>query len=121
MSLNEIYWLTRLDSIKILLGFIIAFAVFFAIIGFAIMMVTHDRESESEIKAFKFGKRLTTILGSIAITFGIINCFIPSTKDAYMIYGIGGTIDYVKSNETAKQLPDKCLQALDKYLTDEIK
>ena len=31
-----------------------------------------------------------------------------------MIYGIGGTIDYVKSNETAKQLPDKYIKALDK-------
>ena len=119
--MNEIYWLTRLDSLKTLLGFIIAFAVIFAIIGFAIMMSTYERNYESERKAFKIGKRLTTILGSLAITFGIINCFIPNTKEAYMIYGIGGTIDYVKSNETAKQLPDKCLQALDKYLTDEIK
>lgn len=119
--MNGIYWLTRLDSIKTLLGFIIAFAVLFAIVGFIIMMATYSRDYESEKKAFKIGKRLTTILGSIAITFGIINCFIPDTKDAYMIYSIGGTIDYIKSNEKAKQLPDKCLQALDKYLTDEIK
>ena len=33
-----------------------------------------------------------------------------------MIYGIGGTIDYIKSNETAKQLPDKCIKALDKLV-----
>lgn len=24
--------------------------------------------------------------------------------------------DYVKSNETAKQLPDKCIEALDKWV-----
>ena len=119
--MNEIYWMTRLDSLKTLLGFIIAFAVVLAIVGFAIMMATYSRDYESEKKAFKIGKRLTAIFGSIAITFGITNCFIPNTKEAYMIYGVGGTIDYVKSNETAKQLPDKCLQALDRYLTDEIK
>lgn len=119
--MNEIYWMTRLDSLKTLLGFIIAITVVFAIIGVTIMIATYSRDYESEKKAFKIGKQLTTILGSIALTFGIINCFIPSTQDAYMIYGVGGTIDYVKSNETAKQLPDKCLQALDKYLTDEIK
>ena len=28
---------------------------------------------------------------------------------------IGGTIDYIKSNDTAKQLPDKCIKALDKW------
>jgi hypothetical protein len=33
-----------------------------------------------------------------------------------MIYGVGGTIDYIKSNDTAKQLPDKVVSALDKYL-----
>ena len=35
-------------------------------------------------------------------------------NDALLIYGVGGTIDYVKSNKTAKQLPDKCIKALDK-------
>lgn len=120
--MNEIYWMTRLDSLKTLLGFIIAFAVVFAIVGFSLMMATYDdRNDEDEGKKFKIGKRLTAILGSIAIILGITICFIPNTKEAYMIYGIGGTIDYVKSNESAKQLPDKCLQALDKYLTDEIK
>jgi hypothetical protein len=33
-----------------------------------------------------------------------------------MIYGVGGTIDYIKSNDKAKKLPDKCIEALDKYL-----
>ena len=35
-----------------------------------------------------------------------------------MIYGLGGTLDYIKSNEVAKQLPDKCIIALDKYLEE---
>lgn len=34
----------------------------------------------------------------------------------YLIYGVGGTIDYLKDNETAKQLPDKVVIALDKYI-----
>ena len=33
-----------------------------------------------------------------------------------MIWGVGGTIDYVKSNDTAKQLPDKCIKALDEWV-----
>ena len=52
----------------------------------------------------------------VTIIAGLINFFIPTTNEALMIYGIGGTIDYVKSNETAKQLPDKYIKALDKYL-----
>lgn len=45
-----------------------------------------------------------------------MNIFIPTTNEALLIYGVGGTIDYIKSNSTAKQLPDKCVKALDKYL-----
>ena len=42
--------------------------------------------------------------------------FTPTTKEMYLIYGLGGTIDYIKSNDKAKQLPDKCIDALDKYI-----
>ena len=45
----------------------------------------------------------------------ICNVFIPTKNEALMIYGVGGTIDYIKSNDTAKQLPDKCIKALDKW------
>ena len=45
----------------------------------------------------------------------ICNVFITTKNEALMIYGVGGTIDYIKSNDTAKQLPDKCIKALDKW------
>lgn len=35
-----------------------------------------------------------------------------------MIYGVDGTIEYLESNETAKQLPDKSIEALDKLLDE---
>lgn len=119
--MNEIYWMTRLDSLKTLQGFIIAFAVIALIIGICAMVYNIDRHYDDEKIMFKIGKKTAIISVIIAFVFSICTCFIPNTKEAYMIYGVGGTIDYVKSNETAKQLPDKCLQALDKYLTDEIK
>lgn len=52
----------------------------------------------------------------VAIVACFINLFIPTTNQALLIYGVGGTIDYIKSNDTSKQLPDKCVKALDKYL-----
>lgn len=30
--------------------------------------------------------------------------------------GVGGTIDYIKSNEKIKQIPDKCFNALDAWV-----
>lgn len=34
------------------------------------------------------------------------------------IIGIGGAYDYLKTNQTAKELPDKCIKALDKLVTE---
>jgi hypothetical protein len=46
----------------------------------------------------------------------ILWVFIPTQKEALLIYGVGGTIDYIKQNPTAKQLPNKCVNALDKWV-----
>lgn len=57
-----------------------------------------------------------------ALVFGATICvFIPSTKSLLIIYGVGGTIDYLKENKDANNIPDKCIKALDKYLDDVLK
>ena len=38
----------------------------------------------------------------VTIIAYLINFFILTTNEALMVYGIGGTIDYIKLNETAK-------------------
>jgi hypothetical protein len=42
--------------------------------------------------------------------------FVPTQKEAFLIYGVGGTIDYIKQNPTAQRLPDKCVNALDRWV-----
>ena len=53
------------------------------------------------------------IIGGILIVFSFA---IPSEKKLYAIYGIGSTIDYIKSNDKAKELPDKAIDCIYKYL-----
>lgn len=65
-------------------------------------------------KSFKIAKRLLISFACVSI----VSVFIPSKRDMYMILGIGGTLDYLQSSETAKQLPEKCLKALDLWVTD---
>ena len=61
------------------------------------------------------------ILISIFLSGSIGSIFIPTTKEAVIIYGVGNTIDYLKSNKTAGKLPDKALKVLDLYLDKELK
>jgi hypothetical protein len=79
-------------------------------IGFFTCLTEDETESLPVIK--KILKISTPIL-AICI---LIKIFVPTTKEALLIYGVGGTIDYVKSNPTAMKLPDKCVNALDKWV-----
>ena len=122
--MNEFYWITRLDSIdKLLFAFsVISLLAFFAcLIAYG---VTFDDDcyssNESAVKVRKYFKRccITSII--VLIVTSCINTFLPSTKDAYIIYGVGGTFEYLKQNEKAKELPDKVITAVDAYLNSQI-
>lgn len=60
-----------------------------------------------------------TLVAVVVSLLGVI--FIPTKNELYAIYGIGGTIDYIRNNDTAKQLPDKVINALDKWIDDKTK
>jgi hypothetical protein len=42
--------------------------------------------------------------------------FVPTQKEMLLIYGLGTTVDYIKSNDKAKELPDKAVDALTRYI-----
>lgn len=91
--MNEIYWLTRLDNVKILIRFIIVFTVGALVYGIILMGANLDRRNDREKLRYNIGKKITIISSIILFVFSIGACFIPNTNDAYMIYGLGGTID----------------------------
>ena len=114
--MNDIYWLTRFDglntiSIVILLVSVISLSLF-AIIYFA----NYNEDYENEKRYKNLGKRfaLWSIIPVFIGSLGII--FIPTTKEAFAIWGIGGSIDYLRQNPTDKKLPDKCINALDRWV-----
>lgn len=123
--MEEIYWITRLDAIC---NFLTAVAVvsflISAVTGFLAMCNKFDADDYEEggkyynccMKKFKMFLSYFKRFIFVTIIACLINFFIPTTNEALMIYGIGGTIDYIKSNETAKQLPDKYIKALDKWV-----
>ena len=54
----------------------------------------------------------------IALISALGLILVPSTKDALIIYGVGGTVEYLRDNSTAQKLPDKCVEALDKFVDE---
>lgn len=108
--MSEMYWITVLGNLsKLFITMCVCLGVATAVIA-AGMATEIDEEDRKPF--YKWIRRC----GIAFIITSIMAVFTPSTKDLYAIYGIGGVIDYVQSNETAKQLPDKTIEALDKWL-----
>ena len=123
--MNEIYWITRLDAISDFLT-IIAIVSFLISVVMAAFAMYNRFEADDYAEGGKYYncymQRFKIFLKCfkrsilVIIVSCVINVFIPTKNDALLIYGVGGTIDYIKSNDTAKQLPDKCIKALDKWV-----
>lgn len=115
--MTEIFWLQRIGNIGycfnvgfwvcIFLVCIIAVISFFLFIGNDV-----DFEDLNVKRFFKWTKKFALVFG--IFTIGAI--MIPTQEDVMAIYGLGGTIDYIKSSDKAKELPDKVVDALTKYV-----
>ena len=123
--MNEIYWITRLDLICGVLSLIAVLSVIATVVLFFAGLIKrsdayiHNEDNKTLEQHIETSKMCLYFAKRCAIIFFVsvfINFFIPTTNEALLIYGVGGTIDYIKSNDTSKQLPDKCVKALDKYL-----
>ena len=112
----EIYWIEMLDGINFLL---ILTGVIILIVA-AIMIATsfggedYDKKYEDDLSLRKSGIKMLFL----SLILFIICALIPNTRQAYRIYGISATINYLKDNEEAKQLPDKGIKVVNKWVDD---
>lgn len=97
---------------------ILFFVSLFALIALIVVYCNLNDYDEEEKKTILSIIKKTLICFILSCIFSI---FVPSSNQMTKIYGIGGTIDYLKSNETAKQIPDKCIKALDLYIDNQLK
>lgn len=113
--MSTLYWITVLNNIKFL--FVLIFIVSFI---FSIAcVITNLACSVYELsEAFNYKRFIKTKhwAYTLLIISTLVVIFVPSENQLYKIYGVGGTIDYLKNNPTAKELPDKCIKALDTWV-----
>ena len=125
--MNEIYWITRLDIIHTLtlvlfivsiIAFLLSIISYLCFNGQSIYDANHEYErSAKENRDYaNVAKKVSKYCIAPLVLSILLLIFVPTTKQAMLIYGVGGTIDYIKQNPTAKQLPDKCINALDKWV-----
>ena len=120
--MSELYWIITLNNIGILATVVMLFFGAFSVVAYFAAIIAwsnaggiendNDADWRGFLKAKGLGRKCL-VVGIVAAIFAV---FIPSKKDMYMIVGVGTTIDYVQKNETARQLPDKCIEALNNWV-----
>jgi hypothetical protein len=113
--MTEIYWLQvvgNLGSLTVVAMIIAIIALIVLTIGYCAFEVYDDDDRAKQAAIVKWLKRSAVAI--IVSAAGMV--FIPSDEELMVIYGIGGTIDYIKSNDKAKELPDKVVDALTRYV-----
>lgn len=121
------YWFTRLSTITtalktiLILSLILAAAalIFWIVVSLTDPEYMPDGE-ESKRRFLKIGSK-TLCISTIVFAIGLIGrTFTPTTSEALIIYGVGESVEYLQNNKDAVQIPDKALQALNKYLDEAI-
>lgn len=118
--MESLYWIITIGHLS---SFFVVLSIIFGILfGIWIIKFLVDQNDQPDAKELhKSDKKWAKIFATIEIISALGTVFIPSQEELLAIYGIGGTIDYIKSNNTAKQLPDKCINALDKWVDSYVK
>ena len=121
--MSELYWITRATAFNTIFILILVLSL----ITFVVSLIAWCANKSCEVSASEYHKdeyrgyvklcKKVMKSSSIVAILGMLGfALVPSTEEALLIYGVGGTIDYLKENPTAKQLPDKCINALDKWV-----
>lgn len=108
----DLYWITRLDELHFFLNFAFYGTIGIVALWYLIAFLRNVGSYDDENMRYPRPKVFIPLLVALAV-FAV---FIPTTKQAIGIYVVGGTIDYVKSNDKIKKLPDKVVDFVDAYL-----
>ena len=114
----ELYFISRIGVIHGIFIAATVISIMTAIFCY-IFSVTTDDWSGKDICNESQKSKLRKFANKMFVVFGIsvlITAITPTKEEAYFIYGVGSTIDYIQSNPKAKQLPDKCIDALNRWV-----
>ena len=113
--MSTLYWINVLDNINFLFIFIFIISLLLSA-AIALVNLTCTPDEISETLDYKRFTKTKNWAYTLLIISTLVITFVPSKRELYIIYGVGGTIDYLKENPTAKELPDKCIKALDTWV-----
>lgn len=109
--MSTLYWILTLCKLQILCAYLY-WTLIILLIPLIIFLIFSLMSGKYKAVAKSAAKKWT-----LAFVIAILGAtMIPTQKEMLLIFGVGGTIDYINSNETLKKLPDRVIEAADAYL-----
>lgn len=115
--MSTLYWINVLGNLNDVCTLIFVTSALFSIVFF-IGTICYEDDIKADLSKVGY-KRFVKVRKTnciVLIISTLVLVFLPTKNQLYIIYGVGGTIDYLKENPTAKELPDKCIKALDTWV-----
>lgn len=108
--MSELYWISVIGKLNTFFWIMFGISVAAAAILF-ILYFTSDYEDDY----IKLAKPIKlTIISTIVC--GLCGIIFPGKNEACFIYGAGTIVDYCKDNPNVKEIPDKAIDALNRYI-----
>ena len=118
--MKEMYWIAVVGNIGDVSHAVLIFCGLCVLIFGPMIAIASSGVSgfgdEVEEQGTRFLKKATKISFVVGIISVFIAIFVPGEKQLYRIMGVGMAIDYIKENDAVKQLPDKCINALEAWV-----
>ena len=113
--MNEIYWLTRIGKLGDMFNVAVIMCIVILVLVLIFIPLIYDFCKDNDLHEKIVLRTIKGFFIGFALCF-IGDIFTPSSEEMFAIYGLGGTIDYIKSNDKAKELPNKVVDALERYV-----
>ena len=117
-----IYFILILDNVAFVAKLFAVVAGFGLIVTFILSCVATAQQNSNRPDFDKDDKKVIDKIKNICLSIFIpclfIALFVPTSKQLAIIYTAGNTIEYVQGNEKIKELPDKAVQCLDKFVDE---
>ena len=115
--MSTLYWINVLGNLSDVCMIIFIMSALLSLVFF-LVTIFYENEIKADLSKVGYKKfvkvRKTNCIVLIISTLVLV--FLPTKNQLYIIYGVGGAIEYLKENPTAKELPDKCIKALDTWV-----
>ena len=114
----ELYLINICGSLKVLSIVLSSFCGLLCIIFGISYCSTYDSDIGYDKDYNILAKKVIKYTFPWFIVFTLLAVVVPFKSEMLEIIGIGTIIDYVSSNNTLQQIPDKCINALDLYISE---